>query len=139
MVNTLRSRLLHAALVPVVVVVVTLITVFLNVRLDDLKSAHQQRGELLLRQLALGSEYGVFSGNQASLQAVALEIRKHPDVRGVAVFDASGALLATAGAYGIQGAAGSVVVDLHGSYSGVVGLPVYETAQLLQRCGIAVP
>ena len=99
MVNTLRSRLLHAALVPVVVVVVTLITVFLNVRLDDLKAAHQQRGELLLRQLALGSEYGVFSGNQASLQAVALEIRKHPDVRGVAVFDASGALLATAGAW----------------------------------------
>lgn len=99
MVNMLRSRLLHAALVPVVVVVVTLITVFLNVRLDDLKAAHQQRGTLLLRQLALGSEYGVFSGNQASLQAVALEIRKHPDVRGVAVFDASGALLVTAGAW----------------------------------------
>jgi signal transduction histidine kinase/CheY-like chemotaxis protein len=99
MVNMLRSRLLHAALVPVVVVVVSLVTLFMNVRLGELKEAHQQRGTLLLRQLALGSEYGVFSGNQASLQAVALEIRKHPDVRGVAVFDASGALLVTAGAW----------------------------------------
>jgi len=99
MVNMLRSRLLHAALVPVVVVVVSLVTLFMNVRLGELKEAHQQRGTLLLRQLALGSEYGVFSGNQASLQAVALEIRKHPDVRGVAVFDASGALLATAGTW----------------------------------------
>lgn len=39
-----------------------------------------------------------------------------------------------AGAYGIQGMA----EDLHGSYSGVVGLPVYETARLLQRCSITV-
>ena len=44
-----------------------------------------------------------------------------------------------AGAYGIQGRAGAFVEDLRGSYSGVVGLPVFETVQLLARCGIAIP
>ncbi|MFW2438312.1 MAG: Maf family protein [Arenicellales bacterium] len=36
-----------------------------------------------------------------------------------------------AGAYAIQGAAARFVVDLHGSYSGVVGLPLYELSELL--------
>jgi len=38
-----------------------------------------------------------------------------------------------AGAYGIQGMAAKFVVELRGSYSGVMGLPLYETAQLLGR------
>jgi len=38
-----------------------------------------------------------------------------------------------AGAYAIQGRAGRFVVELRGSYSGVMGLPLYETAELLER------
>lgn len=41
-----------------------------------------------------------------------------------------------AGAYAIQGLAAAFVVSLAGSYSGVVGLPLYETRQLLRRFGI---
>ena len=37
-----------------------------------------------------------------------------------------------AGAYGIQGYAGAMISHLSGSYSGVMGLPVYETARLLE-------
>ena len=40
-----------------------------------------------------------------------------------------------AGGYGIQGRAGSFVIWLQGSHSAVVGLPVAETAQLLQAAG----
>jgi septum formation protein len=40
-----------------------------------------------------------------------------------------------AGAYAIQGRAGAFVVALAGSYSGVVGLPLYETACLLDGLG----
>lgn len=36
-----------------------------------------------------------------------------------------------AGSYGIQGLAGAWVQHINGSYSGVMGLPLYETAQLL--------
>jgi len=38
-----------------------------------------------------------------------------------------------AGAYAIQGRAGAFVSHLAGSYSGVMGLPLFETAQLLER------
>ena len=41
-----------------------------------------------------------------------------------------------AGAYGIQGIGAQFVREIHGSYSGVVGLPLYETCQLLSRFGI---
>jgi septum formation protein len=46
---------------------------------------------------------------------------------------ASGEADDKAGAYGIQGRAGRFAVELRGSYSGVMGLPLYETGQLLER------
>ena len=41
-----------------------------------------------------------------------------------------------AGGYGVQGVAGRFVISLTGSYTGVVGLPLYETANLLASCGV---
>ncbi len=41
-----------------------------------------------------------------------------------------------AGAYAIQGIAGQWVAKIEGSYSGVMGLPVFETAELLRWAGI---
>jgi septum formation protein len=41
-----------------------------------------------------------------------------------------------AGAYAIQGAAQAFIPHLSGSYSGVVGLPLYETARLLRDFGV---
>jgi septum formation protein len=49
---------------------------------------------------------------------------------------ASGEPADKAGAYAIQGLAAIFVKNLRGSYSGVMGLPVFETAGLLQRFGI---
>ena len=51
----------------------------------------------------------------------------------IAAYVASGECDDKAGAYAIQGRAARYVADLHGSYSGVMGLPLYETAQLLDR------
>lgn len=42
-----------------------------------------------------------------------------------------------AGSYGIQGHAGAFVERLEGSYTGVVGLPLFETVELLKSFGIA--
>ena len=44
---------------------------------------------------------------------------------------ASGEPMDKAGAYGIQGRAGAWISRIDGSYSGVMGLPLHETAQLL--------
>jgi septum formation protein len=43
-----------------------------------------------------------------------------------------------AGGYAIQGRAAMFVEHLSGSYSGVMGLPLFETAELLSRCGVAL-
>lgn len=42
-----------------------------------------------------------------------------------------------AGAYGIQGRAAQFIAHLSGSYSGVMGLPLFETAELLREVGYA--
>ncbi|MCP5420091.1 MAG: septum formation inhibitor Maf [Gammaproteobacteria bacterium] len=43
-----------------------------------------------------------------------------------------------AGGYGIQGRAAAFITELRGSYSGVMGLPLFETAELLGEFGIHV-
>jgi len=43
-----------------------------------------------------------------------------------------------AGGYGIQGRGGMFVEAINGSYSGVMGLPVFETVELLKSAGIEV-
>ena len=48
---------------------------------------------------------------------------------------ASGDPFDKAGAYGIQGHAGTFVADMQGSFTGIMGLPVHETACLLEPCG----
>jgi septum formation protein len=51
----------------------------------------------------------------------------------IAHYVASGECDDKAGAYAIQGRAARFVVELRGSYSGVMGLPLYETSQLLEK------
>ncbi len=51
---------------------------------------------------------------------------------------ASGEWQGKAGGYGIQGMAEAFVMRLAGSYSGVMGLPLYETANLLRGFGYPV-
>ncbi|HED34155.1 MAG TPA: septum formation inhibitor Maf [Gammaproteobacteria bacterium] len=41
-----------------------------------------------------------------------------------------------AGAYGIQGFAAQFIKNINGSYSGIMGLPLFETAELLKRANI---
>jgi len=50
----------------------------------------------------------------------------------------SGEPLGKAGAYAIQGLGARFVMRLHGSYSNVVGLPLFETAALLESLGYSV-
>src|SRR5256885_124967 len=42
-----------------------------------------------------------------------------------------------AGAYAIQGRAARLITELRGSYSGVMGLPLFETARMLERAASA--
>ena len=52
------------------------------------------------------------------------EIREYVD---------SGEPMGKAGAYAVQGGAGAFISRINGSYTGIMGLPLYETAQLLKK------
>ena len=86
------------------------------------------------------------------LTAVALRYRDRTDVEvsvskvtlrrlGAAEIEryvATGEPLDKAGAYAVQGRAAAFVSRLEGSYTGVVGLPLFETATLLARAGVTI-
>ena len=48
----------------------------------------------------------------------------------------SGEPMGKAGAYGVQGRAAAHIEHIRGSYSGIMGLPLFETAQLLRQAGL---
>jgi septum formation protein len=58
--------------------------------------------------------------------------------RQIDAYVAGGEPLGKAGAYAVQGSAAAMIEHISGSYSGIMGLPMYETAQLLRRAGMAV-
>jgi nucleoside triphosphate pyrophosphatase len=53
----------------------------------------------------------------------------------IADYVASGEPLGKAGAYAVQGRASAFIEHMSGSYSGIMGLPMYETNALLQQAG----
>ncbi len=64
----------------------------------------------------------------------AVKLKRLSDAE-VNAYLATGDWQGKAGGYAIQGPAGALIPWIQGSYTGIVGLPVHETAQLLQAAG----
>ena len=75
------------------------------------------------------------SRTQTVISISTVEFRKLDDAE-IGDYVATGEPLDKAGAYAIQGRAATFVRVLRGSYSGIMGLPLVETAALLRRFGI---
>lgn len=98
---------------------------------------------LAMLALLSGREHRVFSavalatlGHDAvKVQESRVRFRPLEPAERAAYWD-SGEPLDKAGGYAIQGRAAVFVAELRGSYSGVMGLPLLETAQLLQEFGL---
>ena len=56
----------------------------------------------------------------------------------IRAYVATGEPMGKAGAYAVQGRAAAYISGLSGSYSGIMGLPMFETAQLLKAFGFSV-
>jgi septum formation protein len=56
----------------------------------------------------------------------------------IAAYVAAGEPMGKAGAYAVQGRAAAWISHISGSYSGIMGLPMHETAQLLQSFGFRI-
>lgn len=99
----------------------------------DMLRALSGKTHQVLTAVALSCTEGLFS------TTVVTDVRfrdiDHDEAR---AYWQSGEPADKAGSYAIQGLGGIFVESLTGSYSGVVGLPVFETAALLQNAGIDV-
>ncbi len=98
----IRSRILLAAMLPVTLIVLLLVTAFLVTRLGDNQEDYRHHARALVRQLAASCEYGLFSGNSANLQSIAHSALRESDLRSILILGADGELLAKAGVPGYQ-------------------------------------
>ena len=98
----------------------------------------------ILRKLS-GCEHEVFSAVSVAMNDNVTSKLSCSKVRFAELSDAliqdyvdTGEPVDKAGAYGVQGKAATFIAEINGSYSGIMGLPLFERAQLLKQVGFAV-
>jgi len=85
----------------------------------------------VLTAVAVGTVRG--SKTLLSVSRVSFAPMRQQDI---AAYVKSGEPTGKAGAYAVQGRAAAFITSISGSYSGIMGLPLYETAQLLRSFGV---
>ena len=85
----------------------------------------------VLTAVAVGAARG--SKSLLSVSRVSFAPMRQQDI---AAYVKSGEPMGKAGAYAVQGRAAAFITSISGSYSGIMGLPLYETAQLLRSSGV---
>jgi septum formation protein len=107
------------------------------------KPADVQEAVAMLERLS-GRTHQVLTSIAVHYTDVAEQITQVSDVRfarlspeTIRAYCATAEPYDKAGAYGIQGLAALFIEHIEGSHSGIMGLPVFETAQLLQKAGIS--
>lgn len=107
------------------------------------KTLERSEAETCLRLMS-GRAHRVFTGvcvidadgvSRAKVSETRLKVKRLTEQELTAYLD-SEEWHGKAGGYGIQGKAGAFIPFISGSYTGVVGLPVYETATMLRTAGI---
>lgn len=108
------------------------------------KPADRTEAEAMLKRLS-GREHVVHTAvavqhqTRQELRVSSSRVRfTQLDDDAIARYLESGEYLGKAGAYGIQGRAGAFVEHIEGSYTGIVGLPLHETVELLRTFGLAI-
>lgn len=87
----------------------------------------------VLTSVALATQSGI----QVCVSASTVRFRDISE-REIHTYLASDEAHDKAGSYAIQGIAAVFIAEISGSYSGVMGLPLFETAQLLEESGIKI-
>jgi len=112
---------------------------------DDAKHAAQILGALsgqthrVLTSVAMGtlSKAGKLLKTQQALSVSNVRFAALTRTQ-IQTYVASGEPMGKAGAYAVQGRAAAYIEHISGSYSGIMGLPMFETAQLLREFGFKV-
>ena len=131
-------KLLRLRNLPLAPVLAADTTVALEGRIFGKPEGREQAAEMLAALAgrthevltAAALKHGDWLETAVSRSEVRLKPLSEEEIR---LYAASGECDDKAGAYAIQGRAARFVVELRGSYSGVMGLPLYETSQLLDK------
>ena len=106
------------------------------------KAANEAEAEAFLRLLSgrahqciTGVAVRAPDGRVASRTVLARVKMKRVTEAEIAAYVASGEWKGKAGGYAIQGLAGGFITAINGSYTAIVGLPLYETRMLLEGMG----
>lgn len=106
------------------------------------KPADRSDGERMLRELG-GRTHAVLTAVAVATAEglISRTSRSEVTFRAISAVEArnywaTGEPRDKAGGYAIQGGAAIFIADLRGSYSGVMGLPLFETAELLEQAGV---
>ena len=112
---------------------------------DDAKHAAQILGALsgqthrVLTSVAMGTLSKAGKPLKTEQALSVSSVRFAPLTRTqIQTYVASGEPMGKAGAYAVQGRAAAYIEHISGSYSGIMGLPMFETAQLLREFGFKV-
>lgn len=86
----IRNKVLMATLAPTLATTLLLGLFFSSSWVNQIESLLRDRGEALSRQLAAGSEYGLFTANRHLLDSLAKALLQEQDVRSIGFFDSAG-------------------------------------------------
>jgi diguanylate cyclase (GGDEF)-like protein/PAS domain S-box-containing protein len=95
----IRQHVALLTLTPLLIMAVSLESFFLHDRFSDLDDDLVERGQLIARQLATSSEYGVFANNRLYLHNIVQGAMQQPDLRGVAILNGASESLYEAGEF----------------------------------------
>lgn len=106
---------------------------------DDAADAARMLGELSGKTHRVLTAVALQHGTKR-LTAVSISSVRFDALTAVQIeaYVATGEPMGKAGAYAVQGRAAAFITQLRGSYSGIMGLPLFETARLLQAAGVAL-
>src|SRR5262245_13754276 len=93
----IRARVLFLALMPSIMILITLVGYFTYTRIAEVDVLLAQRGIALARQLAPGTEFALFAGDRAALERLATAATREADVISVTITDAQQHVLARVG------------------------------------------
>ena len=135
-----RLRLRHLPVRPVLAADTTL---EVDGRIVGKPASHEEAGTILHRLsgrshrvlTAIAVTNGKHTAHATSESTVHFRPLSAGEIR---AYVASGEPMGKAGAYGIQGRAAIFIEKIHGSYSGIMGLPLCETSLLLREFGVPV-
>ncbi len=94
----IRARVLFLALTPSVMILFVLVAYFTYERIAEVDVSLAERGKLVARRLAPGTEFAIFAGDRAALQRLTNAAVHEVDVRSISIGDAKGRELAHSGA-----------------------------------------